>query len=87
MVKALLLSYPMCFSSHGCFVGHSTSRSLFFSISPSVAPGKVPNDTRLTDSKHRCLDILYCRGGAQGIDESIFPRRMEIDWVHYYQWR
>jgi hypothetical protein len=27
------------------------------------------------------------RGGAQGIDEGIFPRRMEIDWVYYYQWQ
>ncbi|CAF0758234.1 unnamed protein product [Didymodactylos carnosus] len=26
-------------------------------------------------------------GGAKGIDEGIFPARMEIDWVHYYQWR
>ncbi|CAF3483169.1 unnamed protein product [Rotaria sp. Silwood1] len=26
-------------------------------------------------------------GGAQGLDENIFPRRMEIDWVYYYQWR
>jgi hypothetical protein len=27
------------------------------------------------------------RGGAQGIDDSIFPRRMEIDWIYYYQWQ
>jgi len=26
-------------------------------------------------------------GGAEGIDESIFPRQMEIDWVYYYQWQ
>lgn len=24
-------------------------------------------------------------GGSRGIDDSIFPRRMEIDWVRYYQ--
>ncbi|UJR17320.1 hypothetical protein I4U23_004215 [Adineta vaga] len=26
-------------------------------------------------------------GGAKGIDDSIFPRRMEIDWVRFYQRR
>jgi len=25
-------------------------------------------------------------GGSQGIDDGIFPRRMEIDWVYFYQW-
>jgi hypothetical protein len=30
--------------------------------------------------------FLY-RGGLKGIDESIFPGRMEIDWIHYYQKR
>jgi hypothetical protein len=27
------------------------------------------------------------RGGAQGIDEGIFPAQMEIDWVYFYQRR
>ena len=30
---------------------------------------------------------MVFRGGAQGIDDSIFPQRMEIDWVYFYQWK
>jgi len=37
------------------------------------------------EKKRRCLFIL--RGGSRGIDDGIFPRRMEIDWIRYYQWR
>lgn len=37
--------------------------------------------------KHRAQNFSVYRGGAQGIDENNFPRRMEIDWVYYYQWR
>lgn len=35
----------------------------------------------------RLVFVSSCRGGSQGIDESIFPRRMEIDWVYFYQWQ
>jgi hypothetical protein len=31
--------------------------------------------------------LIFFRGSAKGIDNNIFPRRMEIDWVHYYQRR
>jgi hypothetical protein len=31
--------------------------------------------------------VLVSRGGAQGIDENIFPAQMEIDWVYFYQRR
>jgi len=31
--------------------------------------------------------ILVSRGGAQGIDENVFPAQMEVDWVYFYQRR
>jgi hypothetical protein len=37
--------------------------------------------------RRKGIIFFVFRGGAQGLDENIFPRRMEIDWVYYYQWR
>lgn len=31
--------------------------------------------------------MYFFRGGQRGIDNNVFPRRMEIDWVYYYQRR
>jgi hypothetical protein len=39
------------------------------------------------EKKDNVFFLFMFRGGAQGLDENIFPRRMEIDWVYYYQWR
>ena len=34
----------------------------------------------------RMLELIF-RGGAQGIDDNIFPQQLEIDWVYFYQWQ
>jgi hypothetical protein len=31
--------------------------------------------------KKNVFFVLVSRGGAQGIDENIFPAKMEVDWI------
>ena len=68
-------------------LGPSINHSSLFSTWPSVVHGKDRRSIQMTCRHDPCYDTLSFRGGSQGIDENIFPRRMEIDWVYYYQWR
>lgn len=78
LVRSILSQYCL---------GPSINHSLFFSTSPLVVHGKDRRTRPIFRSHNSCYDTLSFRGGSQGIDENIFPRRMEVDWVHYYQWR
>ncbi len=64
------------------FIGHLINHFLFYLIWLLVVHGKY-----MFSIRRKGIIFFVFRGGAQGLDENIFPRRMEIDWVYYYQWR